>query len=93
MASWWMPVAQLRVLRRIAAGEKLLRDALDNTYRWAGSKEKCTPTGRALQNKGLIFDYGARSPGWEAEVHITPTAKTSWNTTATGRLIKWTITS
>ncbi|UPQ73480.1 hypothetical protein [Kluyvera ascorbata] len=75
MASWWMPVPQLLVLRRIAAGEKLLRDALDNTYRWAGSKEKCTPTGRALQNKGLIFDYGARSPGWEAEMHITPTAK------------------
>lgn len=75
MANWWMPVAQLRVMRRIAAGEVLLRDALDDTYRWEGAKGNCTPSGRALRSRGLIFDYGAHSPRWEAKMLITPTGK------------------
>ncbi|HAU4565374.1 TPA: hypothetical protein JDY21_18415 [Citrobacter freundii] len=74
MANWWMPIAQLKVMRRLEAGETLIR-SLDDTYQWEGSKEKCTPTGRALRSKGLIFDYGSRSPSWEAKMLITPTGK------------------
>ena len=74
MANWWMPVAQLKIMRRLAAGETLLR-SLDDAYRWEGSKEKCTASARALMAKGLIFDHGNRGPKWEAKMLLTPTGK------------------
>ncbi|GJK71902.1 hypothetical protein TUM17564_39290 [Citrobacter freundii] len=79
MAGWWMPVAQLRVMRALDKGFVMHRCAKTDTYWWAVGG-KCTPQGRALRNKGLItIDTNWRQGDWSEVVRITPTGRNELN--------------
>ncbi|MGO3413228.1 hypothetical protein [Citrobacter freundii] len=72
MANWWMPVAQLRLMRRMAAGEKLVRDVRTRRYFFANG-DSVTSSARSLAGKGLISE--GRASKYEIQMSITPTGK------------------
>ncbi|WP_248466118.1 hypothetical protein [Pectobacterium versatile] len=77
MANWWMPAAQLRVMRRIKNGGVLLRNPTYNFYYWFGSEDpRPTVSAKALLNCGLIVP-GAVHPKkiGDQVMRITPTGK------------------
>ncbi|EMK0353111.1 hypothetical protein V8J08_005450 [Citrobacter amalonaticus] len=73
-ASWWMPVAQLRVMRALEKWYELRRDVETDTYWWEVGG-KCTPQGRSLRNKGLITTEARFDGRLADDVRITPTGK------------------
>ncbi len=77
-ASWWMPVAQLRVMRALENSYRLRRDVNTDTYWWEVGG-KCTPQGRALRNKGLITTDSRFDGRLADDVRITPTGKNELN--------------
>lgn len=74
MAGWWMPVAQLRVMRALEKGVVMRRCAETDTYWWEVGG-KCTPQGRALRNKGLITNESTHCGKLPDVMRITPTGK------------------
>lgn len=75
MANWWMPVAQLRVMRRMAAGEVLVRNVETGRYKLIDSKGFVTVPAKALNRKGLISDSMCfRRDAWVV-MEMTPTGR------------------
>ncbi|MBI0427932.1 MULTISPECIES: hypothetical protein [Pectobacterium] len=77
MANWWMPVAQLRVMRRIENGGILLRNPTYGFYYWFRSEDpRPTASAKALFNRGLIA-IGNTHPHTLGNqiMRITPTGK------------------
>ncbi|CSX10501.1 hypothetical protein FP371_23150 [Citrobacter freundii] len=68
-----LPEAQLKIMRRLAAGDVLMRDALSGSYRWKVNNIACTSSARVLSKRGFITDSGAIGPHWEAKMRLTPT--------------------
>ncbi|EEA0954269.1 hypothetical protein JGY68_002137 [Salmonella enterica] len=77
MANWWMPIAQLRVMRRIERGGVLLRNTKHGFYYWFGSEDpRPTSSAKALYRKGLICSCELHSKTVDCEVmRLTPTGK------------------
>ncbi|MEL6008204.1 hypothetical protein J4Z08_20995 [Citrobacter portucalensis] len=72
MANWHIPVPQLRVMRRMAAGEKLKRDIRTGRFIFDNG-DRVTSQGKALFNKGWICEG---FPGTETvNMNITPTGR------------------
>lgn len=67
--------AQLIIMRRLDAGDVLLRDALSGSYRWEVDNIACTTSANVLNKRGYITDTGARSPRWEAKMYLTMNGK------------------
>lgn len=75
MANWWMPVAQLRVMRRMAAGEVLVRNAVTGKYKLIDSKGFVTVPAKALSRKNFISDsMRLRRDAWVV-MEMTPTGR------------------
>lgn len=57
MADWWLPMPMLTVLARIKRGDVLIGDS-NGSYYWKADKKRCSPTAKALVNRGLICQKG-----------------------------------
>ncbi|WP_243211083.1 hypothetical protein JQ760_028410 (plasmid) [Klebsiella pneumoniae] len=66
MANWWLPMPMLTVLARIKRGDELIGDG-NGRYYWKADKKRCSPTAKALVNRGLICQKG-----FKGEMSITP---------------------
>lgn len=77
MAGWWMPIPQLKILRRMAAGEVLLHDTRKGIFFWEHDKtDRATVSAKALYNKNYIIPASGidHTPGIK-KMSITPTGK------------------